>query len=67
MSGIGGVEVPGQQFVQFRLGLWHSGSVDGPPIVEVLKKACVINIEDVAGKAMGIVLVGMLSMLIRSW
>ena len=30
MSGIGGVEVPGQQVVQLRLGLWHGGSMDGP-------------------------------------
>ena len=36
-------------------------------IIEVLKKACVIDLEDVARKAMGVVLVGTLSMLIRSW
>ena len=41
--------------------------MDGPPIVEVLKKAGVRDLEDVAGKAMGVVFVGVLSMLIRSW
>ena len=40
--------------------------MDGPPVVEVLEEACVMDVEGISGKVMRKVFIRMLSILISS-
>ena len=50
-AGLGCVKVLLEKVVEFLLGLRHRRCIDRSPVVEVLEKSCVVDVQNVLGQS----------------